>query len=236
MARVTKPTGTGRVVAVGGPNAPKPSRMRVGGTTSRSVRLVISSEAVVVPAMPTMRRSMSTKLPDSGRSDHRVSAVTWNSTIIPLPRLVAVTSGVPSASVAQVRSARPASGSASTWRVTLTSFGTGILPNGPSFEKAVRGCGWSQLRLPPSVRPPRRSFTGTRSSSEPARRGPANRTSMPPSSIQAMSRSRASPETLPTSASMIIGTFCSMKRRTASAGDATSARRTSANGLSARDR
>ncbi len=136
--------------------------------------------------MPTMRRSISTKLPDSGRSDQRVSAVTWNSTIIPLPRLVAVTSGVPSASVAQVRSARPASGSASTWRVTLTSFGTGILPNGPSFEKAVSGCGWSQLRLPPSVRPPRRSFTGTRSSSEPARRGPAKRTSMPPSSTQAI--------------------------------------------------
>ena len=210
--------------------------MRVGGTTSRSVRLAISSLAVVVPAMPTMRRSISTKLPDSGRSDQRVSAVTWNSTIIPLPRLAAVTSGVPSASVAQVRSARPASGSASTWRVTLTSFGTGMLPNGPSFEKAVSGCGWSQLRLPPSVRPPRRSFTGTRSSSEPARRGPAKRTSMPPSSIQAISRSRVSPETLPTSASMIIGTFCSMKRRTASAGAATSASRTSANGLSARER
>ena len=120
----------------------------------------------VVPARPTMRRSMSTNEPDSGRSDQRVSAVTWNSTIIPLPRLTAVTSGVPSASVAQVRSTRPASGSASTWRVTVTSFGTGMLLNGPSREKAASGCGWSQLRLPPSVRPPRRSFTGTRSSSE----------------------------------------------------------------------
>ena len=50
---------------------------RVGGTTSRSVRpLLASSVAVVVPAMPTMRRSISTKLPDSGRSDQRVSAVT----------------------------------------------------------------------------------------------------------------------------------------------------------------
>ena len=95
--------------------------------------------------MPTMRRSMSTKLPDSGRSDQRVSAVTWNSTIIPLPRLAAVTSGVPSASVAQVRSARPASGSASTWRVTLTSFGTGMLPNGPSLRE-----GGERLRLVPA--------------------------------------------------------------------------------------
>ncbi len=47
---------------------------------------------------------MSTNAPDSGRSDQRVSAVTWNSTIMPLPRRAAVTSGVPSASVAQVRS------------------------------------------------------------------------------------------------------------------------------------
>ena len=137
---VSRPA-TGRVVAVGGPNAPKPSRMRVGGTTSRAVSLADSSRLVVVPARPTMRRSISTKLPDSGRSDQRVSAVTWNSTIIPLPRFSAVTSGVPSPSEAQVRSARPASGSASTWRVTLTSFGTVMLPNGPSFENAASGCG-----------------------------------------------------------------------------------------------
>ena len=34
------------------------------------------------------RRSISTKAPDSGRSDQRVSAVTWNSTTMPLPALV----------------------------------------------------------------------------------------------------------------------------------------------------
>ena len=34
-----------------------------------------------------MRRSISTKLPDSGRSDQRVSAVTWNSTIRETPQL-----------------------------------------------------------------------------------------------------------------------------------------------------
>ena len=165
--------GTGRAVGGGGPNAPKPSSTRVGGTISRAARLVgvLGGGAWCRPA-PTMRRSMSTNAPDSGRSDQRVSAVTWNSTIMPLPRLTAVTSGVPSASVAQVRSISPASGSASTWRVTVTSFGTGMLPNGPSRENAASGCGWSQLRLPPSMRPPRRSFTGTRSSSEPARRGP----------------------------------------------------------------
>ena len=88
-----------------------------------------------------MRRSISTKLPDSGRSDQRVSAVTWKSTIMPLPRFTAVTSGVPSASVAQVRSISPASGSASTWRVTVTSLGTAMLPNGPSRENAASCCG-----------------------------------------------------------------------------------------------
>jgi hypothetical protein len=56
----------------------------------------------VVPASATMRLSISTKAPDSGKSDQRVSPVTWNSTIRPLPRRAAVTSGVPSASVAQV--------------------------------------------------------------------------------------------------------------------------------------
>ena len=122
--------------------------------------------------------------PDSGRSDQRVSAVTWNSTISPLPRRCAVTSGVPSASVAQVRSVSCESGSASTWRVTVTSFGTGMPANGPSREKPASCCGFSQLRLPPRMRPPRRSFTGTRSSSvAPARCGPAKRTSTPPLSI-----------------------------------------------------
>jgi hypothetical protein len=51
--------------------------MRVGGTTSRSgLFLSEASLVVVVPARLTSRRSMSTKLPDSGRSDQRVSAVT----------------------------------------------------------------------------------------------------------------------------------------------------------------
>ena len=183
-----------------------------------------------------MRRSISTKTPDSGRLDQRVSPVTWNSTSTPLPRRVAVTSGVPSTSVAQVRSVRPESGSARTCRVTVTSSGTVSVANGPSREKPASGCGLSQLRLPPSVRPPRRSFTGTRSSSDPASRGPAKRTSTPPSSTQRISRSRTSPATVPTSARISIGTFWSRNCLTASVGAVRSAMRTSANGASARAR
>ena len=213
--------------------------MRLGGTARAAAlaRRHRASVAAVAPASATMRLSMSTKAPESGRSDQRVSAVTWNSTIRPLPRRCAVTSGVPSASVAQVRSVRPDPGSASTWRVTVTSVGTAMPKNGLSREKAASGCGWSQLRLPPRMRPPRRSFTGTRSSSAAASRGPAKRTSTPPSSIQRVSRSRASPATLPTSARISMGRFWSRKCFTASRRrGAPSARRTSANGLSARER
>src|SRR5947208_8308949 len=72
--------------------------------------------------------------------------------------------------------------------------------NGLSRAKAASCCGCSHDSEPPSVRPPRRSFTGMRSSSAAARRGPAKRTSTPPSSIHLASYSRASPATLPTSA------------------------------------
>ena len=43
-----------------------------------------------------MRRSISTNRPDSGRFDQSELAVTWKNTTWPSPRLVAVTSGVPS--------------------------------------------------------------------------------------------------------------------------------------------
>ena len=62
---------------------------------------------------------MSTNSPESGRFDQVVSAVTWKRTISPLPRRAAVTSGVPSASRAQVFSASPGSGSASTCLETV---------------------------------------------------------------------------------------------------------------------
>ena len=63
--------------------------------------------------------------------------------------------------------------------------------NGLSREKPASCCGFSQLRLPPRMRPPRRSLTGTRSSSLPARCGPAKRTSTPPSSIHLFEPARA---------------------------------------------
>ena len=81
--------GTGRAVGGGGPNTPKPSRTRVGGNTSRA--RASACGIAVGRRRPnrratTMRLSISTNVPDSGRSDQRVSAVTWNKTIRPLPR------------------------------------------------------------------------------------------------------------------------------------------------------
>jgi hypothetical protein len=52
--------------------------MRVGGNTSRLPRalLPVASVAATEPAKDTIRLSISTNVPDSGRSDQRVSAVT----------------------------------------------------------------------------------------------------------------------------------------------------------------
>src|SRR5215470_1123781 len=105
--------------------------------------------------MSTRRRSISTNVPYIGRSDQRESAPTWNRLTTPLPRCSPVTSGVPSSSVAQLLVASTASGSASTCRLTVTSFGTARPVNGPSAVKAARCCGFSQVRLPPRLRPPR---------------------------------------------------------------------------------
>ena len=186
--------------------------------------------------MSTIRRSISTKLPDIGRSDQRMSALTWNRLTTPLPRCSPVTSGVPSSSEAQLLVASTASGSASTWRLTVMSFGTARPANGPSAANDARCCGFSQVRLPPRLRPPRRSLTGTRSSSACARRGPAKRTSTPPCSIQALRRSRISGDSVPTSASTIIGSFWSRNCVIACCGAPRSPSRTSANGASARVR
>src|ERR1700760_966723 len=73
--------------------------------------------------MSTIRLNISTKVPDIGRSDQRISALTWNRLTTPLPRRSPVTSGVPSSSEAQLLVASDASGSASTWRLTGTSLG-----------------------------------------------------------------------------------------------------------------
>ncbi len=168
--------------------------------------------------------------------DQRMSALTWNSASTPLPRRSPVTSGVPSASEAQLRSASSASGSASTCRVTVTSPGTCRPANGPSAANAASCCGFSQVRLPPRLRSPSRSLTGDSPSSACASRGPAKRTSTPPLSIQAPSRARRSGVSAPTSARTIIGSLSLRNCATACAGAARSARRMSANGDSARVR
>src|SRR3984885_181964 len=92
----------GRPVAAwgGGDNSPYPSRVSAGART-------LLSEIGATPTdNATRRRSISTNRPDSGRLDQSALAVTWNSTMRPAPLVVSVTSGVPSAQVAQVCAAR----------------------------------------------------------------------------------------------------------------------------------
>ena len=105
-----------------------------------------------------IRRSISTKLPESGRFDQLVSAVTWKRTSQPLPDCAAVTSGVPSASAAQVRSASAPSGSASTWRLTSDVVGHGQAGERAAARRSSRAAAAScQERLPPRMRSPWRS-------------------------------------------------------------------------------
>ena len=84
-------------------------------------------------------------MPESGRFDQLVSAVTWNRISQPRPDGAAVTSGVPSASAAQVRSDSAPSGSASTWRLTRTSSGTVIPAKGLASDSVASGCSTSQV-------------------------------------------------------------------------------------------
>ena len=77
-------------------------------------RLDRRQAASLAPATPwliaTMRRSIWTKSPESARFDHSALAVVCTSTSQPWPRFSAVTSGVPSASRAQVLPARSSVG------------------------------------------------------------------------------------------------------------------------------
>src|SRR5207248_3082713 len=110
----------------GGPSAPNPSSASIGGSSA-------SGGDDATPAdKSTSRRSMSTNSPDSGRFDQSALPVTPNRTTRPAPCGADVTSGVPSASEAQVRNASWAEGSASTCRVTSTSAGTGKALKGES--------------------------------------------------------------------------------------------------------
>ena len=142
-----KSVGTGRAVAGGAMKRPKPSRTRLAAIIARAVLLLSPpvSAMALVPASATTRLSMSTKVPDSGKSDQRVSPVTWKRMISPLPRRAAVTSGVPSASVAQVFSLNAASGSARTCRLTVTS-----VRYGEAVERAVVRKGRQRLRFVPT--------------------------------------------------------------------------------------
>ena len=142
---------------------------------------------------------MSTNSPDSGRLDQSALAVTWNSTTRPAPRGAAVTSGVPSASSAQFRSASWAEGSASTWRDTVTSSGISRPVNGDAAGKRASGAGWLHDSAPPNCRSPASKRTGNSGSWEDgsplasAIRGPAKRTSSPPPSTQRSSAAASAP-------------------------------------------
>jgi hypothetical protein len=172
---------------------------------------------------------MSTNSPESGRSDQSAFAVTWNSTIRPPPLFSNVTSGVPSDSRAQDRSARRGTGSASTCVVTVTSGG-GVSPaKGDPSTKGASVCGRSQDSAAPSCRSPARSGTGMRASARSAVRGPAKRRSIPPPATKRVTASTSGPSTSGRSASTSTAS-----RRASRASSVP--RRTSAVGLSARSR
>ncbi len=113
---------------------------------------------------PATRLIISTNKPESGRFDQLALAVTWKRTTRPLPLASAVTSGVPSARLAQVLPARSLSGSASTWRVTVIR-GSMVRPaKGDVRGNSCRVCGVSHESALPRVRSPSRRRTGIRSS------------------------------------------------------------------------
>src|SRR5690606_36085187 len=95
-------------VGGGGFRTPKPSRSCTGASTLASatdaLALLVSAavDSPVPPSRPSvlMRRSISTNSPESGRLDQSELAVTWNSTSWLSPSALAVTRGVPSASLA----------------------------------------------------------------------------------------------------------------------------------------
>ena len=160
----------------------------------------------------------------------------WNSTTIPLPRLSPVTSGVPSASVAQVWAARSGVGSARICRLTVTSAGGGRLANGPLGGNSVTACGVVHDSAPPNDRSPRRNNTGSNSSSFPdvSSRELAKRTSVPPFSIQSIRDARAFSGMIPTSPITMTAGFCSRSCGIASLRSGLGGSTTSAKGSRAR--
>ena len=94
--------------------------------------------------MSTIRRSISTKVPDIGRSDQRMSALTWNRLTRPLPRRSPVTSGVPSSSEAQLLRGEHRVGLGQHLPVDGD-----VLRHRQAGERAVGGEGGEMLRLLP---------------------------------------------------------------------------------------
>ena len=78
MALPEKSAGTGRAVAGGLMKLPNPSSTWLGATISCAFFFCAApvSAAAVVPDSATIRLSISTNVPESGKSDHRVSPVT----------------------------------------------------------------------------------------------------------------------------------------------------------------
>src|SRR5258708_35123340 len=85
LGRAAKPAGAGRAVGGGDPNAPKPSSTRLGGSASRAPGLAVVSLPATVPDRLTIRLSISTKLPEIGRSDQPGTAGTTGRTEPPPP-------------------------------------------------------------------------------------------------------------------------------------------------------
>ena len=206
---------TGCAVGGGGARMPKPSSVCSGGSTLGASGAPASLAVPVPPPSATpdpsadIRRSISTNRPDSGRLDQSELAVTWKRMIWPSPNLRSVTRGVPSCRRAHTCTSGPSiAGSASTWRLTVTSGGTGVPAKRLLSSIGASFCGVDHDRAPPSVRPPTRSGTGSSSSPPFSRREPAKRTSTPPFFTHSSTCLAASPDSVPMSASMSTLAFC----------------------------
>ena len=147
----------------------------------RRQRLLAGASPATPSLSATSRRSISTNRPEIARFDQSALAVVWTSTIQPLPRC---SGGDERRAVGEPRPGlvgEVESGSASTWRDTVTSAGMASPANGPVLGNGASRSGCSQDRAPPIVRPPPRSRTGNSGSPCCARHGPAKRSSTPPS-------------------------------------------------------
>ena len=179
------------VVGGGFLSRPKPSSTCSGESTSA---VPATSASRVSPARPSrpvppsaprlvMRRSISTNRPDSGRFDQSELAVTWKKHHLAVAALGrgderrAVLEPRPDLHVRPERlPGPPAPAGSPAPRAARSGPRTGRRRRtGPA------ACGVDHDKAPPSVRPPSRRATGSRSSPPFSSRGPAKRTSTPPS-------------------------------------------------------